>query len=288
MTDCLARMRETGDMPSYEDDPVIQRLIFGELARQYREELAIDFPTAEAELASYQGKLSKIENGMIAADRALVEGMIALYELAGEDADHMRDLAMSARRRSTPAKVPGNSRRYVALERVASEIRMVYNEIPGLLQNAEFACAILSRSPFVPSAEARPQAEAREQRSRAIIRPGGPNIWIVLGIEALYREVGGREILREQLMHLAKVAEFANVRFRVLPWSAGSSPALGCPFTLLYIKPSRTIAYVASLTRPEYIKATGPYTVAFDQAWELAVSDSDSAEILGERIAALS
>ncbi|CRK57482.1 Putative DNA-binding protein [Alloactinosynnema sp. L-07] len=95
-------------------------------------------------------------------------------------------------------------------------------------------------------------------------------------------------MLREQLVHLAKVAEFANVRFRILPWSAGSSPALGCPFTLLYIKPSRTIAYVASLTRPEYIKATGPYSVGFDQAWELAVSDSDSMEILSERIAELS
>jgi hypothetical protein len=45
-------------------------------------------------------------------------------------------------------------------------------------------------------------------------------------------------------------------------WSAGAVPALNCPFTLLYSKPARTIAYVSSLTRPDCIKATGPHTVA--------------------------
>lgn len=269
-------------------DPVIQRLIFGELARQYREELRIDSADAARELGGYNAKLSKIEGGLIAADRTFVEAMIELYELDGIEADQLRDLAMSARRRATPSRVPGNSRRYVALERVASEIRMVYNEIPGLLQTPDFARAALLRSPAIPGAEALGHAEARTQRGDQVLRQEGTQLWFVLGIEALYREVGGRDVMRRQLERVAEIAGMDNVRLRVLPWSAGSVPALSCPFTLLYIKPARSIAYVASLTRPEYIKATDLYRLAFDQAWDLATHEGDSAAILKEKIAELS
>ena len=78
-----------------------------------------------------------------------------------------------------------------------------------------------------------------------------------------------------------------NVRFRILPGSAGACPALSCPFTLLYVKPARTLAYVESLTRPDYIKATGPYLVAFDHAYRIAASQDESRVILEERIAEL-
>ena len=80
----------------------------------------------------------------------------------------------------------------------------------------------------------------------------------------------------------------SNVRFRVLPFSVGGITALSCPFTLLYIKPARTLAYVESLTRAEYVRSTGPYVAAFDFAWQAAASEPESKAILDSRIADLS
>jgi hypothetical protein len=47
----------------------------------------------------------------------------------------------------------GASRQYVSLERRATKIAMVYNEIPGLLQTAEFAYTALSLSPVIVVAD---------------------------------------------------------------------------------------------------------------------------------------
>lgn len=272
------------DMTEDEFDPIIARLQTGELARQLREAAKVDFGDADKALGGYSGKLSKIESGTIAPQPPDVDAMIKLYKPSSAKADQLRALATDARRRSAPAKVSGGSRQYVALERRAAEIRMVYNEIPGLLQTREFAQAALSRSLTVAAADVPGLAEERAERGKRIIRPDGPAVWIVLGEDALMREFGGRDVLRRQLEHLRTVTEMSNVRFRVLPWSAGGVPALSCPFTLLYVDSEKTLAYVASLTRTDYIKATGPYVAAFEQAWKLAPTEEESAAILAGRI----
>jgi hypothetical protein len=175
----------------------------------------------------------------------------------------------------------------VSLERLASKIHMVYNEVPGLLQTEEFATAALSRSLTVAAADVPGMARERAERGKRIIRPGGPDVWIALGEDALGRKFGNRDVLRRQLEHLRDVSRMSNVHLRVLTLDVGGVPGLSCPFTLLYVPPKRTLAYVASLTRTDYIKATGPYNAAFDQAWELASSEEESGAILDDRIADL-
>jgi hypothetical protein len=274
-------------MTERDSEPVIQRLLFGERARQHREAAAIEFGDADKQVGGYLGHLSKIENGIVAPKPQLVEAIINLYDVSLQDADELRGLGLDARRRSAPERVSGNLRQYVQLERSAAEIRMVYNEIPGLLQTREYAYAGLSRSPVVPMGEAFSIADAREERGRRIVRPNGAEMWIAVGADALHREVGGKAVLHAQLERLRQVADMRNVRFRVIPWSVGSVPALSCPFTLLYIKPARTVAYVEALTRPDYLKNTGPYVAAFDTAWDLAAPENESLAILDDKIANL-
>jgi hypothetical protein len=141
-------------------------------------------------------------------------------------------------------------------------------------------------SPVVVAADVPGLAHERAERGRRVIRPDGPAVWIALGEDALYRSNGGPDVLRRQLEHLRDVAEMPNVRLRVLSRSTttGIVPALSCPFTLLRMEQGKTIVYVESLTRPDYIKATAPYVAAFDQAWNLAASERESAAILESRI----
>jgi hypothetical protein len=131
--------------------PVVQRLILGAKVRQLR--VAAGFPEVEAtnddQLRWYRGKLSKVENGQYALKPKEVEALITLYRVTGQEATELRQLATAARRQSAPERVPDTARQYVAFERAASEIRMIYGEVPGLFQTAEFARAQFLTSPVV-------------------------------------------------------------------------------------------------------------------------------------------
>lgn len=268
------------------DDPVIRRMQFGERARQLREAAHISFSDAEQTLGAYDGQLSKIEHGRIAAKSDYVETMIREYGLTGAVADEFRELGVASRRRSAPKGVGARSRQYISLERAATEVRMVYNEIPGMVQTEDFAYAALSQSPMIAAADVSTSATGRARRSEAMFRDGGPRVWMVLGADALYREVGGPRVLRNQILRLREVADMENVSVRVVTWEAGACPALSCPFTLLYVD-SRTIAYVESLTSPDYIRATDPYLAAFEHAFRVAENEDNSRVILDTRVSDL-
>jgi hypothetical protein len=50
---------------------------------------------------------------------------------------------------------------------------------------------------------------------------------------ALRRQIGGPQVMREQLLHVAKRAEQPNVDVQVLPFEAGAHPSIGLGFTIL-------------------------------------------------------
>ena len=269
-------------------DPVVQRLICGELARQWRTRRGIELADADVRLGKYRGKLSKIETGLLAPRVDETETLIEMYELRGLDADEFRSLAAAARRRSPSEPVESAALRYIVLERSATEIRMAYPEIPGLLQTRDYAIAALSRSTSISAAELPKLADARAERGQRLTGPNGPKIYAIIGESALYYEVGGRDVLRRQIEHLRAIADLSNVSIRIFEFVSGSIPALSCPFTLLHSgTTNRTFAYVETITKVDYPKTTRPYAESFDYSWKLAAPDDTTRAILEARISNL-
>ncbi|MEU5692477.1 DUF5753 domain-containing protein [Actinosynnema sp. NPDC020468] len=272
-------------------DPWIARLQWGEQARQFREAAGIEFGEADdllREKGFYETKLSKLENGHLGPKVSDVDAMIALYRPTAEAAEQFRELASDARRRALPGPTPSaRARQYLSLERHAVEIRMVYNEIPGLLQTHEYAQALLSTSPGVVASRVYALAEERAERGRRVIHPGGAEVWVAVGEDGLRRSNGGRGTLRRQLEHLGHVAAMPNVSFRVIEQSAGNVAGLAVPFTLLHTAEGKPIAFLATATRSDYVRATSPFMNTFLDAWERAATERKSATILEERIADL-
>lgn len=212
-------------------------------------------------------------------------GLSELYQSTVEKAQEIKDLATEARKRARPGKTAGaRARQYISLERLAVEIRMVYNEIPGLLQTAEYAREALSASPLVAASNVTGLADERAERGRSIIKPDGPRVWIALGEDGLDRSSGGADVLLRQLEHLREIARMPNVSFRVVPKSAGNVAGLSAPFTLLHTQDGKSFAFVATAVRGDYVKAADPFTAIFQNAWERAVPEVESAAILGVRI----
>ncbi|MGW4488885.1 helix-turn-helix domain-containing protein [Amycolatopsis sp. NPDC004368] len=259
--------------------PIVQRLILGERLRVRREASGNGLDEANDRLGWYRGKLSKIENGTLGLTEKELAVLLALYGVTGPDAAQIVQLGVDARRRAAPERVSDWAKQYVSLERAASEIRMVYSTIPGLLHVKAYAKSELSRSPVVVATNIETMAAARQERGDRLFRPNAPQVSVVLGEEALWR-IGPAE-RPEQLARLRKVSDLPNVTIRIVPVTAGPQAALSCPFTLLWIeKANATIAYVETLTGADYVKSTGAYSLAFEKAEESALTEDETRSLL--------
>jgi hypothetical protein len=100
--------------------------------------------------------------------------------------------------------------------------------MPGQFQTEAYARALFQAAiPPLPAEEFEARVAHRVQRRQAIDRPGAPPYVLVIHEAALRIEVGGREVLRDQLDHLTATADRANVTIQAIPFSAGAFPGSG-------------------------------------------------------------
>ncbi|GAA3856418.1 hypothetical protein GCM10022243_22040 [Saccharothrix violaceirubra] len=211
--------------------------------------------------------------------------MIRTYLPTAEKADQFRTLARLSRQRSRPRKVVGaRDHRYLSLERYASEIRMVYNEIPGLAQTEEYARAALLGSPTIVASTVQAVAAERAERGRNVLHANGPRVWIVLGEDALDRSSGGPEVLRRPLEHLRTLAALPNITLRVITRAAGNVAGLSAGFTLPHTDVGLAFAYITEPLKGDYVRAEDDHMTIFENSWACAASEKDSAAILEARI----
>jgi transcriptional regulator with XRE-family HTH domain len=125
--------------------------------------------------------------------------------------------------------------RYLDEEAEASEIWGYEPElIPGLLQTANYARAVsAANDPDTTKEGVERLVELRLARQALLERDGPPRLHIVVNEAVLHRLVGGVKVMREQLRHLADMARRRNITLQVLPFAAGSHPAMTSSFTML-------------------------------------------------------
>ncbi|MEV4361975.1 helix-turn-helix transcriptional regulator [Nonomuraea sp. NPDC049625] len=104
--------------------------------------------------------------------------------------------------------------------------------VPGLLQTARYARAILSAEPGVTEQWIEAAVETRLRRQSVFERESPPMYWALLDECALLRPVGGKEVMREQLEHLLEMSGRPNISFQVVPLEVGATAGLLGGFAL--------------------------------------------------------
>ncbi len=185
----------------------------------------------------------------------------------------------------------------VKIERKAAEIR-VYESyvIPGLLQTENYArCSMSGRRPPLTTDEIERAVALRMTRQEIINQEVrlpvnhefNLHLWAIVEESVLRRVVGGREVMTEQLEHLVKMSERANIVVQVIPESEGTTAAGGRSFTLLTFKADPTVVYLEDLESARYIRKpdeVSRYTLTFDYLRSNALTDEKSrALIRGEK-----
>jgi transcriptional regulator with XRE-family HTH domain len=100
--------------------------------------------------------------------------------------------------------------------------------IPGPLQIAEYARAVFETLPNTSTGEIERLVAARLARQEILTRedPPPPMVWILIDEQALYRPIGGPEVMYAQLVHVAEVSQRPNVSVGVVPYTAGGHTGL--------------------------------------------------------------
>ncbi|MEU7066092.1 helix-turn-helix transcriptional regulator [Streptomyces sp. NPDC046161] len=159
--------------------------------------------------------------------------------------------------------------------------------IYGLLQTPAYARAVLgARS----DGDLDGKVAARLDRQRILDREDPPLMWVVMGEAALHQEIGGREIMREQLAHLLVLQERDWVKTQILPFEAGAHAGLMGSFTLLRLDDGHDLVYTEDFVQghmtanPQSLKE-GSLRYDLLQAAALSVEDSAAriARVMEER-----
>lgn len=163
--------------------------------------------------------------------------------------------------------------------------------VPDLLQTQAYARAVLKtrEPPLAP--EQLDQAVVALVKRQAIL--GGrtpPDLWCVVGEEALRRPVGGRGVMRDQVKALLTASESQSTTIQIVPTDVGEYVGINGPLTLATFGEGADIGYVGSHVSEMFIEAPTQMSACkkiFLRSIATALSPEKSADFLRALIEAL-
>jgi transcriptional regulator with XRE-family HTH domain len=215
---------------------MVRRRVLARQLRQLREDAGLTLEQAAPKLDFSVSKLSRIENAQILIDVHWVRGMLDLYDVGGNRWTELIELAREANQPGWWRAYGLGNNSYIAFE---TEARRVYDftplYVPGLMQTAEYARALMVAVPVARTPEQLDkEVAARMHRQHRLTSVEEPlELVAVVDESVLRRPVGGDEVLRAQLWHIAELAELESVELHVLPDGVGAHAALVSGFIIL-------------------------------------------------------
>jgi len=146
---------------------------------------------------------------------------------------------------------------FIGLEADATAIDTYHATIvPGLLQTAYYAHALIKVGRLAPSPEIIEQrVTLRLTRQRLLTQDTPPQLHVIIDEAALRRIIGSPSVMKAQLDQIIEKSSLPNVAVQVIPYDTGAYPALDSSFTILELPgPMPRIIYVEGLFGSIYLE----------------------------------
>jgi transcriptional regulator with XRE-family HTH domain len=239
--------------------------------------------------------LFRIETGRSRPQPGNVRMLLELYGVTGAERDGLIQLTREARQpgwwHSFRDVLPNPYEVYIGLEAGATSIRNFEPiVVPGLLQTADYARETFRNGPIeLDPEEVERLLEVRLARQKILARDDRPRLWAVIDEAVIHRIVGGSEVMRGQLRHLADATRQGKTTVQVVPYRAGAHAGTTGPFVILdYVEANDpAVVYVETLAGDIYLEERSDvdrYTLAFDRLVAAALHPDDSVQLI-EQIA---
>jgi transcriptional regulator with XRE-family HTH domain len=268
--------------------PTVRRRRLGAELRRHREVAGLTIDQVAEQLDCSASKISRLETGQTGSNPRDVRDMLALYGVGDTEMDELLAVARETRQRGWWQPYGSIlTGAYVGFEAAADRIRSYEAQcVPGLLQTPDYARSMIAAVHTErPRQEVDDRVHVRLGRQALLTQEDPVKFWCVLDEAALRRPVGGREVMRCQLEHLARESARPNVTLQVLPMAAGEHPGMEGSFVIMSFPDAADpdTVYVTIATggvfqeKPDDVSR---YEIIFDRLQKMALSSAESAEFI--------
>lgn len=261
--------------------PTLRRVRLARRLRRMREAKGLNLDAAARLLDKTRSGLHRIESGVSKADVHFVRSAMDIYDHYDPD---LVQLARDAAKPGWWRKYGIEAHGFIAMEtEAATELELSLMHIPGLLQTEDYMKAIFDSDLLaIQGAKRGNQVAARIRRQGRLTDKDFPlELVAIVDEAALRKEVGGTEVMREQLRHLARQAALPSVTLQVLPDRRGAHVGMDGSFVLLdFIEdddPDLLFApYITGSLHIENPEEVARAKLVFDRLRSEALSPSES------------
>lgn len=253
--------------------------MFSDLLKSFRAKAGLTQEQAAPKLRVSVSLLKKIEQGTSRPQRDFAERCDELFELPGVFERVYEDLV------SEPFS-DWFAPRVVYEDKAVSIWEWEQRGMPGLVQTEAYARAIVRACrPYDAPESVETVIRGRMERQSILERENPPRLWVVIAEGVLRQEVGGPEVMHEQLDHLVKLSESTSAVVQVLPFSAKDAPGADGPAALFEFAEGQPVAYLEAWEGGRVVESPSEVAalrVALTMIQGCALSPSDSRQLIRE------
>jgi transcriptional regulator with XRE-family HTH domain len=270
----------------------------GAFLQELRQQAGVKAEEAAAELKTTRPTLTRYETGEVLPAWGSVRMLLMFYGATAEDLARASQLFDDAKDEPKPVRLtPGASRAFrnlVSAERDAVRERVLAPYVvPGLLQTERYARALLAAGTTLHNPDLRPNSVVaiRMDRKKPLEGPDPMVLHVLVDEAVIRREVGGRQVLCEQLEHLLEMAERPNITLQVIPYTVGAYGTMNGSFTIVdYPEPDATpgvyLEYPADGDWVDDAEDVQRFAATFDQVTRLALTPTDTTDLIHRQLRA--
>lgn len=237
-----------------------------------------------------EATLSRAENGHNRPQKRTLLALLDLYDATAAQRDEMMALWADAGKQGwwrPYGELDPRFATYLSFEAEAYGVRTYESLfIPGLLQTEAYAReAITGVLPEPTNGEIEQRLRARLERQAVLEGEDPLRVTAVIDEAALHREVGGPDVMRQQLRHLLSAAKLPYIALQVIPFRAGAHAGMLGAFALADFPDDPEVVYVESLAGDVFLESAADvrrYTVVFESLRATALSPVDSAALIAD------
>jgi len=240
-------------------EPTIRSRELGEGLRRAMEYAGFNQSTLARELEWSPGRVSRLLAGKRGGSVAEVSNFLATCGIRGKEYDRLMALCTDNDRpgwlQQHGAYLPKQLRTLMDHEKNATVIRdFAMILVPGLLQTADYARAVMQASANLPHGEVEDRVSARLARQSLLSRSRPPKFKFFIHELVLHTPVANAAVMSDQLHELLRVGVRPNLEVRIVPIAAGAHAGMSGSFTLLDVSGFKPIVYLDSETSSLFLE----------------------------------
>lgn len=259
--------------------PIVERRVFAEIIRRYREQAGIDARDAARRLGWDPHKVYRWERREFTRiPRSEVDDLLSLYGVDdGPTRAELAAIAERARSRGWWQDYTHWQGELAGLEAGASTVATFDALcVPGLFQTPDYAAVVVAAAGY-DEPEVRSRVAARMRRQEAFFgRDERPKMSAVIDEGALTKVVGSAELMREQVRQLVELATWPGVNIRVV---RGAHAGMAGSFTHLAFVRARSVVYLEAATTASCLESSDEvarYEEVYDRLLSTALPVDES------------